>query len=321
MAKMILEVQVRGLNQYHRLENFPVTIGRALDNDIILSDDSVSPHHLRLEQGSDGSLLVHNLSDENGTRLNGKVLGQQPVPAPAPGELLLGSLKLRLLSSEMPVGITHVSRCIGWFSILCHPFPAGLLFLLTVVFLVADNYLSTSVKQGPLFYLSGLLPNLLLMMLWMVILMVVARLVTHRWSFIPAVSIVSLFTLLPLVLVEVGHLLDYWFTSDTSSRWLATGVGDFLLLPVLLFAYLHWVIHQRAWNAVGIALLLSALPLGWRAMGVLEEITLESKFSSDPSYHNGLSSLNLHSGAALSIDAFLRKSTEELPSQLEKKAD
>jgi hypothetical protein len=321
MAKMILEVHVRGLNQYHRLENFPVTIGRALDNDIILSDDSVSPHHLRLEQDNDGQLLVHNLSNENGSLLNRQNLGQQPVPVLVPGELLLGNRKLRLLSSEMPVEVTNVSRCRGWFAILCHPLSAGLLFLLTVAFLLADNYLSTSIKQGPLFYLSGLLPSLLLMMLWVVILIAVARLVTHRWSFIPAVSIVSLFTLLPLLLSAAGHFLDYWFTSETSSYWLATGGGDFLLLPVLLFVYLHWVINQRTWNTVGIALLLSALPLGWRAMNVLEQITVDSKFSSDPYYHNGLSFLNLHSGAALSIDDFLRKSAEALPSQIEKKAD
>ncbi len=48
MAKMMLEIQARGLNQYHRLESFPVTIGRALDNDVILSDNSVSPYHVRL---------------------------------------------------------------------------------------------------------------------------------------------------------------------------------------------------------------------------------------------------------------------------------
>lgn len=318
MAKMILEVQSRGLNQYHRLDTFPVTVGRGLDNDIILSDDSISPHHLRLEQGRDGVLLIHNLSDENGTRLNGKALGQQATPVAAPGELLLGNRKVRVLSSDMPVEITHVSRCAGWFSTLCHPFAAGLLFLLTVAYLVADNYLSTSLKQGPLFYLSGLMPNLLLMMLWIVILTVVARLVTHRWAFIPAVSIISLFTLLPLVLQEMGHLLGYWFTSETSTRWLAIGVGDFLLLPTLLFVYLHWVIHQRARNALGIALLLSTLPLGWTAMTVLEQVTMESEFSNDPYYHDRLSSLNLHSGTALSVDDFLRKSAEALPSQVEK---
>ncbi|WP_374212370.1 FHA domain-containing protein [Thiothrix subterranea] len=75
MAKMILEIQTRGLNQYHRLEQFPVTIGRALDNDVILSDNSVSPYHLCLEQDAEGQVFAHNLSSENGTRLNNHQLG------------------------------------------------------------------------------------------------------------------------------------------------------------------------------------------------------------------------------------------------------
>ena len=51
MAKVILEVQTRGLNQYHRLETFPVSVGRGLDNDVILSDPAVSPIPFALGAG------------------------------------------------------------------------------------------------------------------------------------------------------------------------------------------------------------------------------------------------------------------------------
>lgn len=317
MAKMILEIQTRGLNQYHRLENFPVTIGRALDNDVILSDNSVSPYHLRLEQDETGQVYAHNLSDENGTRMNGHKLGQQPVLTPLPSQLLLGNRKVRLMSSETPVEMTHVSRCSGIYTPLCKPLWAGMLLLLTIVSLLVNDYLNVSMQKEPLFYLSSLLPSLLWMLLWTLLIGGISRLVTHRWEFVPALSVVSLFTLIPLILQEVGDWLDYFLTSDSPSNWLLVGVGDFLLLPILLYAYLHWVLSQKRSHALGIALVLSALPLGLRAMNMLDNITADSEFSTDPYYNQTLSSLNMHAKPALPLDEYLKKAAEELPSQIE----
>ena len=63
----VLEIITRGLNQYYPLRTFPVRVGRALDNDIILSDPSISAHHLEVDRNDDGQLTVRNLSEENGS--------------------------------------------------------------------------------------------------------------------------------------------------------------------------------------------------------------------------------------------------------------
>lgn len=317
MAKMILEIQARGLNQYHTLEQFPVTIGRALDNDIILSDNSVSPHHLRLEQDEAGQVFAHNLSAENGTRLNGNKLGQQPVQVPLPSQLLLGNRRVRLLTSDMPVETTHASRCSGVFVLLCKPLWAGLLLLLTIGLTLFNDYLGTTIQQEPLFYLGKLLSNLLWTLLWTLLIGGVTRLVIHRWEFVPAVSVVSLFTLIPLLLQQGGSWLDYFLTSDTPSNWLVVGVGDFLVLPILLFAYLHWVLSQSRLHALGIALVLSALPLGLRAINVLDQVTADSEFSTEPYYNQTLTASNIHARPALALDEYWQKAAEALPSQVE----
>ena len=38
METLMLEIRTQGLNQYHRLDKAETRIGRALDNDVILSD-------------------------------------------------------------------------------------------------------------------------------------------------------------------------------------------------------------------------------------------------------------------------------------------
>lgn len=321
MATIILEVQRRGLNQYHRLEQFPVTIGRAFDNDIILSDNSVSPHHLRIEQDAEGKLTLHNLSEENGTLMNRHRLGQQPVLMPVPSKLVVGHRKLRLLSSGMAVDTTHVSRCGGIFAPFCKPLWAALIFALAVMVSLVDMYLGTHEQQSAVLYLSSLLTELVILLLLVLAVSGITRLITHRWAFIPALSVVSLFFLLPTVLGEIGHWFDYFFTSDKPSTWLVLGVGEFLLLPLLLYGWLRRVASQKPLPALGLALVLSALPLGLQAINILDQITLENEFSTDPDYNHTLSSLNMHAKPLLALEAYLEAAYEELPSQLEDEAE
>lgn len=321
MASLILEVQARGLHQYHKLETFPVTIGRAFDNDIILSDNSVSAHHLRLERTADGDILVQNLSNENGTRLNGHKLGQQAVTVPLPSQLLLGTRKLRVLRSDMPVESTDTGRCTGPFSLLCQPWAAAGLFVASLAMGVFNEYLDTSRQQDALFFLSKLLESLLWMLVFALVISGVTRLLTHRWEFTPVLSVVGLFTLVPLLLQPLGSWLDYFFTSDTPSLWLTTGVGNFLLLPLLLYAFLHWVLSQKHAQAIVIALILSALPLGLQVINLLGELSANREFSSEPYYNQTLSSLNLHAKPTLSLDAYLQQAAEKLPAQVEEPAE
>ena len=51
----------------HRVERFPVTVGRSYAADVILDDPKVSPEHLRIERTEDGGLVARDLGSRNGT--------------------------------------------------------------------------------------------------------------------------------------------------------------------------------------------------------------------------------------------------------------
>jgi hypothetical protein len=51
----------------HRLERFPVTVGRGYANDVILDDPKVSTAHLRLERREDGAVVLRDVGSRNGT--------------------------------------------------------------------------------------------------------------------------------------------------------------------------------------------------------------------------------------------------------------
>ncbi|OJT22004.1 hypothetical protein BO221_25010 [Archangium sp. Cb G35] len=51
----------------HRLDRFPVTVGRGYSNDVILDDPKVSASHLRIDRTEDGRLILHDTGSTNGT--------------------------------------------------------------------------------------------------------------------------------------------------------------------------------------------------------------------------------------------------------------
>ncbi|HYO54533.1 FHA domain-containing protein [Archangium sp.] len=56
-----------GVHARHRLERFPVTVGRGYANDVILDDPKVSASHLRIERTEEGRLVLRDVGSRNGT--------------------------------------------------------------------------------------------------------------------------------------------------------------------------------------------------------------------------------------------------------------
>jgi hypothetical protein len=69
------------------------SVGRALDNDLVLEGGDVSRHHARFEYAS-GELRLVDLGSTNGTRLNGKPIRDERVRAG--DEIAFGTFTLRL---------------------------------------------------------------------------------------------------------------------------------------------------------------------------------------------------------------------------------
>ena len=56
MEPLIIEIKTRGLHRYQAFDNSELTLGRALDNDIILSDPTVEPYHVKILRDEDGNI-------------------------------------------------------------------------------------------------------------------------------------------------------------------------------------------------------------------------------------------------------------------------
>lgn len=104
----ILEVLDRDgqVRQTHVVRSWPLTIGRALDNDVVLPDPYVAARHLIVGEDADGlSLAVGetlNGVEVDGKRLRGGQSQRIDVGAP-PAEWIAGRTHLRLRLPQQPV--------------------------------------------------------------------------------------------------------------------------------------------------------------------------------------------------------------------------
>lgn len=73
------------------------TLGRALDNDIVLESSEVSRHHARIELQADGMRII-DLNSTNGTRVNGRSVRSQPIKAG--DEITFGNLIAKLVGDD-----------------------------------------------------------------------------------------------------------------------------------------------------------------------------------------------------------------------------
>ena len=115
---------------------WPVRVGRALDNDLVLDDAHIAPHHFTLD-ADDAGTFVRVGETLNGLKADGRRLaaGTRGAVGSRPLRLDVGDSHLRLrlaehaLAPELPLkGSTSLARSIGPTLLLALAVVAGLLF-------------------------------------------------------------------------------------------------------------------------------------------------------------------------------------------------
>lgn len=323
MERLILEIPNRGLNQYHTLDQFPVRVGRAYDNDIILSHRSVSAHHLVIDKKDDNTLVVKNLSEENGTQVNKK-----PVEIAAPADIAykdsnflaniqVGQLKTRLVTPSTPIAETHSKHCDGWFCMLIKPAWSIALLLLTFAAVILNSYLETQTEQNFYYYLQNTVSVFVGLVVITIVFTGITKLVTHCWQLFPVLSISSLLVLIPEIFNHAGHFINYWLTSDIPLGVLGF-VSNFLLLPILLYLFINRLNRYPKWPAAGIAVLVSSPFILYQVYDVVDRGSFGSDFSDDAPYNRTLSHLDIHLKPTQELDSFLQTTKDKLQKKIDK---
>ncbi|MGW8380070.1 FHA domain-containing protein [Streptomyces sp. ODS28] len=87
----------------HLLQGGKVHLGRSAEADVPLDDPDVSRLHCAVTVTEDGEVTVTDLGSTNGTSLDGRPVGEQPVPLRPGATLRLGETAVRLAEPHAPV--------------------------------------------------------------------------------------------------------------------------------------------------------------------------------------------------------------------------
>lgn len=226
------------------VHQWPVAIGRALTNHIVLEDPFAAAQHARLELDASGQLVITALESRNGASLNGaRLVAGVPQPVPAAGAWLqIGATRLRLrlpdetLPAEKPLPRLSSNR-------LAAPLAAGVALL---ALQLAVHWLALDPGADYSAWLSTLLGLPTLVAGWCAVWALMSKLFQHRFDFLGHLRI-ALPGMLGVLVVQV-----LWpqamATVGAPALWQWTSSLTGLLIALLVWAHLvHMLpLYQRA---------------------------------------------------------------------------
>lgn len=208
------------VRQAWRIERWPVTIGRALDNDVVLTDPHVAAHHatLALEQPT-GDAATATLVVTAGTTDNGLVVGRERVAGGTSKafvdsgrdlDLHIGRVALRLrlpghaLPPEQPLA-PMLSRELRWL-------PTAGLALLALASVMANTWIDTDPDGLGRAIGTAVLGTLMVAALWCGFWALLSKIFARQSSFGWHVRVFVVASLVGVVLSVLPPLIAFAFS-------------------------------------------------------------------------------------------------------------
>jgi len=306
MEDLILEIKTRGLHRYHVINKDFIRIGRAFDNDIILSEPTVAAHHLQIRRDGD-EISLENLASVNPTQFDTEFRVNISDTA-LPVEFKLGRISARLLRRDQSVSET---RSLTGNGRSFHLFDNAIwAFLLPIVCLIVSGlsyYLDShsQLKWGSLFAFV-LRDTALSLAAYTVALAIIERLLVNRWEARLVTICVCLTYLVFVVATILVEQLMYLFSSPWPSTLFTLG-WVLVFIPATISLYLIHISHLRTGRGVLLALFISspfALPtiMDSPVLGYLTQ-----DFSASAKYHKTLNPINWHLSETVSVTIFIEQ--------------
>lgn len=233
---------------------WPVSIGRALDNQIVLDDPHVAPHHALLQVDEQGRPTLVVLASQNGVRHAGRQLasGQSFTLPDAGADLQVGTtrVRLRLPAEALAPELAMPGPVSGW---QAHPALVG---VLVFALQIATHWISLDPGADLSAWLPALVGLPVALTLWCGIWALVSKLFQHRFDFSGHLRIA-----LPwLLAMSVAEILWPQIAAaiDSPSLWFLGGAVQVLLAALLVHAHLVHALpaHPRAVGGVVAAFVL-----------------------------------------------------------------
>lgn len=289
-----------------RINNFPATIGRSYNNDLIIDDSHVCPQHARIIMNEDGSFTIEDAQSVNGfcdIKSNQKI-EQINLKQDGEARIRLGQTVIRFRGSEYKVAPAEIHRSIkGFFNMLrTHP-AVSVSFIITVILLIIIEFYLDEYNENVLAPLLGVFMLFtILICLWAGFWSVINRLISHTFRYLAHVAVACGGIILISLYGEANEYLNFIFAFDMVSKVIGF-TGAAVILAWILYGHLSIISSGRMLRRVVISSLISAVLVG--AVGAIY-YSEQTEFSSSIRASSELKPINNSFLSTKSPDDFFK---------------
>lgn len=253
-------------------------IGRAYDNDVIVGDPFVCPHHLELAS-VDGAPVARDLDSINGTYAGRRVRRVDRWTLQDGQVLHFGHSQLRFhaAGSAVPATVRDTARH-GLLGRLASPWSPLLALVLALTALALSELLDTAGQPSWPALAGELVYPLIGVLAWAGFWALLNRVLTHRAHFAVHASIALLGVAGLFAVTQVVSLAGFALGLSASVWWLEL-IAQVGVLAAVIHAHLRYALHGRSARLAAAATLAALALFGGPATG---ELLDRQEFSSLP---------------------------------------
>jgi hypothetical protein len=232
-----------------RIEGEEARVGRAFDNDVVVDDPHVAPHHLRIFRGDDGELVAEDLGTLNGLYSEHGARRVTRLPLAKEPGIRIGRTTLRVHDAAHAVAaeklMTPPRAHAAWSAAL----GGGLLLLLLLL-----QWLNLTSEPSANVILLPLLGFVTLLALWTSLWSVLSRIFFGQARFALQLRIAVTACLALVLWDQLSESFSFAFAWREMAEY--AGLGAWAVLAATCYAHLHTIGPRHMRFAMGLVIAL-----------------------------------------------------------------
>ena len=292
-----------GVSERVPISSFPIRIGRAYSNQVILADPYVCAMHVELAPDEQGRLIARDLDSVNGLRVDASHKPAPMLEIQSGSQFRIGHTQLRYCGVEHPLAPTLTDRESRrvWIN---SPFMAAMVCAAVFLLLALDAYLTTIERATVAGIVGEPLTTFAMLLVWAGLWALSSRVVVGRFHFPPHVTIACGAVVAFFLLSFSAEWLEF-FWPFIPVLWVAGLFGSALIMAGLVYGHLKFASTLRRRSRLWAALSVSAALAGASA---ISDFASRSKFSNVMDFTGVVKPIDAAWVPTSTIDEFIERS-------------
>ena len=245
-----------------RLAQLPIDVGRAYDNDLVLADPYVCPHHVRIDLDQAGQLVATDQDSVNGLFATGDKTPSRQVSLTGSAPIRIGHTRLRYRALNHRVEPTlpdhHTRKRLGR---LEHPGLQLLTFAATAFIFWAAGLLDSVEHREATEPVFDIFVPLAFIVAWAGVWGFAGRVITHRVKFLAHCAVACVAVSAVILIDSAFDYVAFAFNLDTLRSLFSVIVG-LVAAGLMLYSHLRFATLGTPWRLATVSATISIAIVG-----------------------------------------------------------